>query len=417
MTAASTPPNPVQSLNLRGAPAPAMRLSRKVLIAVSCAGGIAVGGCVMFALQPTNHKAAQAKDAAPDTQNKPVADQFNALPKDYSQVPKLGPALNGDLGKAVLASAAGSPASVLSRPTAAMDASGNPAASTGLPTANAAPGSVPPASSRTDSSGVTKITAATSQLFTSKSAPETSSATATVPAVSPPPLTFTGLDTSQPATTKTNAERQTGFINQSADRVVVSPDRLQAPASAFLIQAGSVIPAALVTGIHSDLPGQVTAQVTQNVYDSLTGTLLLIPQGSRLIGQYDNAVAFGQSRVLLAWTRLILPDGRSIVLEKLSAADTQGLAGLSDRTDYHWSGMLQAAALSTLLSVGAQAGSSDKDSDIVRALRDGAADSINRTGQQVVERQLNIQPTLTIRPGFPLRVILSRDLILEPVGR
>jgi type IV secretion system protein VirB10 len=197
---------------------------------------------------------------------------------------------------------------------------------------------------------------------------------------------------------------------------MVSPDRLQSPASPYLIQAGSIIPAALITGLRSDLPGLVTAQVSENVYDSMTGTYLLIPQGSRLIGQYDNAIAFGQSRVLLAWTRLILPNGRSLILEKLSAADPGGMAGLADRTDYHWSGMLQAAALSTLLSIGAEAESSDRDSDIVRALRSGASDSIGRTGQQIVERQLNIQPTLTIRPGFPVRVILSRDLVLELYG-
>ena len=91
-----------------------------------------------------------------------------------------------------------------------------------------------------------------------------------------------------------------------------------------MVQAGAVIPAALVTGLRSDLPGQITAQVTSNVYDSPTGRFLLIPQGARLIGEYDSRVAFGQSRVLLAWTRLILPNGRSIVLERQPGADAAG---------------------------------------------------------------------------------------------
>ncbi|WP_255606729.1 TrbI/VirB10 family protein [Asticcacaulis sp. AND118] len=184
----------------------------------------------------------------------------------------------------------------------------------------------------------------------------------------------------------------------------------------YLIQAGSVLPAALVTGIRSDLPGQVVAQVTQDVYDSLGRGFLLIPRGSRLLGEYDNAIAFGQSRVLLAWKRLILPNGKSLVLERLSAADARGNSGLQDRTDYHWDSIVGAAALSTLLSMGAEAGSSDNDSEIVRALRDGAADSVSRTGQRIVERQLNIAPTLTIRPGHRVRVIISRDLVLEPYG-
>jgi type IV secretion system protein VirB10 len=111
------------------------------------------------------------------------------------------------------------------------------------------------------------------------------------------------------------------------------------PASADILQAGSVIPAALLTGIRSDLPGLVTAQVTENVYDSPTGAILLIPQGARLIGAYNSQIAFGQSRVQLVWTRLIMPDGASILLDNQPAADPAGYAGLHDRVDNHW-GML-----------------------------------------------------------------------------
>lgn len=181
-----------------------------------------------------------------------------------------------------------------------------------------------------------------------------------------------------------------------------------------MLQAGAVIPAALITGIRSDLPGQITAQVTQNIYDSPTGRILLIPQGARLIGEYDSEVAAGQRRVLLAWDRLILPGGRSIALDRLPGADTTGMAGLADRTDYHWGSMLKAALVSTLLGVGAELSASDEDR-LVQAARAGTQDSINETGRQVVERQLRIPPTITIRPGFALRVIVTRDLILEPL--
>ena len=191
---------------------------------------------------------------------------------------------------------------------------------------------------------------------------------------------------------------------------------MAAPASANVLQAGAVIPAALITGIRSDLPGQITAQVTENVYDSPTGHILLVPQGTRVIGQYDNGVGFGQRRVLLVWNRLLFPNGRSIVLERQPGADAEGYAGLEDGVDYHWGELLKAAALSTILSVGAEAGTSQNENSLVQALRSGASNSISQTGQQIVSRQLNIAPTLTVRPGFPVRVIVTRDLVLEPYG-
>ncbi len=183
------------------------------------------------------------------------------------------------------------------------------------------------------------------------------------------------------------------------------------------MQAGSVIPASLITGIRSDLPGQITGQVTENIFDSPTGRSLLIPQGARLIGIYDSQVAFGQSRVLLVWTRLIMPNGRSIVLERQPGADTGGYAGLEDGVDNHWGMVFKAALLSTLLGVGSELGAGSdagNNGDIIRALRHGSSDSLNQTGQKVVQRNLSIQPTLTIRPGFPVRVIVNRDLVLEP---
>ena len=137
------------------------------------------------------------------------------------------------------------------------------------------------------------------------------------------------------------------------------------------MQAGTVIPGALITGIRSDLPGEITAQVTENVYDSPTGRSLLIPQGSRLIGSYDSQVAFGQSRVLLVWTRLIMPSGKSIVLERQPGADTAGYSGLEDEVDNHWGMLFKAAVLSTLLSVGSEAGTNNNENALVQAIAAG----------------------------------------------
>jgi type IV secretion system protein VirB10 len=182
-----------------------------------------------------------------------------------------------------------------------------------------------------------------------------------------------------------------------------------------VIQAGSVIPAALITGIRSDLPGQITAQVTQNVYDSPTGRILLIPQGARLIGEYDSDIADGQNRVLLVWERLILPGGHSIALDREPGADASGRAGLSDRTDHHWGRVLRAALVSSLLGIGAEVASSGEGA-LIRALRDGTQDSVNEAGHRIVEREMKVPPTLTIRPGHPLRVLVTRDLVFESEG-
>jgi type IV secretion system protein VirB10 len=228
------------------------------------------------------------------------------------------------------------------------------------------------------------------------------------------PDAFGAPTPAQPQAQPTDNERRLTFLNGPADRRVVSVDRVQAPPSPYVLQAGAVIPAALMTGLRSDLPGQVTAQVTENIYDGPTGRTLLVPQGSRLIGQYDAQTSFGQSRALLVWNRIIMPNGRSIVLERQPGADPSGYAGLEDRVDNHWGQIFRAALVSTLLSVGAEAGAGDDEDELIRAIRRGSSDSISQTGRQLVGRSLNIQPTLTIRPGFPVRVIVTRDLVLEP---
>ena len=154
--------------------------------------------------------------------------------------------------------------------------------------------------------------------------------------------------------------------------------------------------------------------MTEDIYDSPTGRILLIPQGARLVGQYDAQVSFGQTRALLVWNRLIMPSGRSIILERQPGADPEGYAGLEDEVDNHWGMLFKAAILSTLLSVGSEAGTSDNENALVQAIRQGGSQSFDQVGQQVVGRSLNIQPTITIRPGFPVSVMVTHDLVLEP---
>jgi type IV secretion system protein VirB10 len=250
--------------------------------------------------------------------------------------------------------------------------------------------------------------ARTSHLFATTEAGQ--GAAASPLAAGRPPIQQTAVDASDLGL----SDHKQVFLNGAVDHRTISPDRIEAPESRYLLQAGAVIPAALITGLRSDLPGLITAQVTEDVYDSPTGRILLIPQGARLVGQYDAQISFGQSRALLVWNRLIMPNGRSIVLERQPGADAEGYAGLEDEVDNHWGMLFKAAALSTLLSVGSEAGTSNNENALVQALRQGTSQSLSQVGQQVVGRSLSVQPTITIRPGFPVRVMVTHDLVLEP---
>lgn len=210
--------------------------------------------------------------------------------------------------------------------------------------------------------------------------------------------------------------RKEDFLNGEVDPAIYNPHSLQTPVSPYQVMAGTIIPASLVTGLNSDLPGQVIAQVTENVYDTSTGDYLLIPQGARLIGRYDSVIAFGQSRALMVWSRVVMPDGTSLTIENLPGVDLSGYAGVEDRVDNHTWRLFQAAILSSILSVGAELGRDDDSDDILSALRDGGQRTLNQAGQQIVNRQLNVQPTITVRPGWRLRVIVNKDLILQPYG-
>jgi len=228
-------------------------------------------------------------------------------------------------------------------------------------------------------------------------------------------------DTLQASTTSEEAgadqQRKERFLATKADPAIYSAGRLQEPRSPYQLMAGTVVAAALVSGINSDLPGQAIATVTQDVFDTVSGNYLLIPQGSRLLGQYDSQVAYGQRRVLLVWTRLIMPDGSSITLDRVQGADTAGYAGLEDLVDWHWNRVFAGAAVSTFLGINAELAAPDRglnSGSLIVASRQSAQDTINQVGQHLTRRNLNIQPTLSIRPGFPLRIIVNKDLILRP---
>ena len=366
-----------EPMRLRGTPPRVTRLSRRVLAGLGLVGALGVGGALIYALQTPDNGA--GSDELYSTENRNTADGLSELPSDYTG-PVLGPPLPGDLGRPILdAQERGQPVPPPAINTPAVD----PEEQRRLAEEEAA---------------------RTSRVFF-QTAPGAARETSSPSIAS---LNLTGQQS-------TAQSGDLAFLNAPVDRRTVALDRVMPPASPFVLQAGSVIPAALITGIRSDLPGQITAQVTQHIYDSPTGSMVLIPQGTRIIGEYSNDVTSGDRRMLLVWNRLIFPNGRSIVLERQPGADTQGYAGLEDGVDYHWWDLAKAAGLSTLLSVGAEL-TMDDDDRLIQAIRNGAQDTINDAGQQIVQRQLQVAPTLTIRPGFPVRVIVTRDLVLEPYG-
>jgi len=382
------------AMRLRPEPPRVTRLSRKVLAGIGLVASVGIGGALVYALQTRD--GGRPADELYSTENRPTADGVAGLPRDYSGVPQLGPPLPGDLGRPILGA----------------QNRGQPVPAPGVVSPN--PGMSPEEQHRLqelEAARTARLFASTETRSVSPAAPGPAAAAPSVPTM--PDLTGLAL-APQPAT-PTAQDRQNAFLSAAVDRRTVSPDRVAAPASPYVLQAGAVISAALITGIRSDLPGQITAQVTENIYDSPTGRILLVPQGTRVIGQYDSNVQFGQSRILLVWNRLIFPNGRSIMLERQPGADAEGYAGLQDGVDYHWWGLAKAAGLSTLLSIGSEL-AIDDDDGLLRAIRNGGQDTFNQAGQQIVRRQLNVAPTLTIRPGFPVRVIVTRDLLLEPYG-
>ncbi|CCD97177.1 putative conjugal transfer protein trbI [Bradyrhizobium sp. ORS 375] len=374
-----------QEMRLKGDPPPITRLSRKVLAGGSAMALLLIGGGFIWALQTSKSRPAGSGELY-NTDHHDVADGVSALPRDYASVPKdvpaLGPPLPGDLGRPILA------------------AQGQ--ASNGMPDQDQQR-----REQETEAARVSRLFATTNVRDTQP--PATSSPT------SDRAIVASGADD---PFAQNGQERKLAFMNAPVDRRTTSLDRVTRPASPYVVQAGTVIPGALITGIRSDLPGQLTAQVTENIFDTPSGRVLLVPQGARLIGVYDSQVTAGQSRVLLVWTRLIMPNGRSIVLERQPGADAGGYSGLSDEVDNHWRQLAGAALLSTLLSVGSEvnagANPNTNNATILQALRQGFGNAMSQTGQQLVRQQMNVQPTLTVRPGFPVRVIVNRDLVLEP---
>lgn len=384
-----------ETLVLRGAPVPAVRFRRGIIVGLAALGSTAIVGVTWMALRPMASPAVEIGDTVPDLA-KPAPDALAAAPRTYGDVPKLGPPLPGDLGRPILEH---------------QQAMGTTPATTGVDaTAQAAEMErqrVEAERKAARESGVMlQVTGGQRQVAASV-ATTASEAVATPASAAPERIAF------DPDRDPNAQQRKADFLGSKDASSDLNPHALSAAVSPYTLMAGTVISASLITGLNSDLPGLVIAQVTENAYDTVTGRILLIPQGSRLIGSYDSVVAYGQKRALVVWQRIVLPDGSSVRIDNVPATDTAGYAGLADKVDVHTWQLLKGVALSSLLGVGTQLSLSG-ESDLVQALRESTQQSAAQAGQQIVGRSLNIQPSITVRPGWPLRVVVHKDIVLRP---
>ena len=390
-----------EAVALRAQPRAVTRLNRRTLAMLTGGLSVAVLGATIWSLQPHRRAGEQTELYNVDRVSK--SEGLDGLPSDYStlpKVPELGPPLPGDLGPAIVKSQ-------------------QPVTPTYAP-----PGHDPEDARRKEAEA-----AAASSVFFRSGTPGKTAAPATAQvAAAGQASALAGFDplaagpastAAQPAdpTAVQNRQDQKEAFLKGGSTETRNSGNLKMPSSPYQVMAGTVIAGALVTGIKSDLPGDVIATVTEPVYDSATGKFLLIPQGSRILGKYNSQVSYGQSRVQVVWNRVILPDTSSLTLDNLVGTDPAGYSGLEDGVDYHWSRIVAGAALTTLLGVGAELAAPENRQDgnrIVIAGRDSAQDSINQVGQEMTRRNMNVQPTLTARPGLPVRVIVARDLVLRP---
>jgi type IV secretion system protein VirB10 len=193
-------------------------------------------------------------------------------------------------------------------------------------------------------------------------------------------------------------------------------DPLHEPTSPYTLFAGTIIPGVLITGINSDLPGQIEGQISQNVYDTVTGRILILPQGTKLLGSYDSRITYGQSRVLVVWTRIIRPDGSNIDLEGMPGTDMSGYAGVTGDINRHLARILTAVVLGSVIQAGASAGTSYTDPTFAGLARQGAGQGVNEATQQVVRKELQLQPTITVKPGERFVVFTTKDIAIPPLG-
>ena len=388
----SPPKEDPEALVLRGRPRPAARFRRGLIVGTTGAVATALVTLSWLALQPPSLRKAATAVESDEVASRSGTDALANVPSNYGDVPRLGPPLPGDLGRPILEHqrSLGEPIQV--EPLAAETEQ-----------------------ARAAEAERQRIAAAKQAARTSPVLVQLAGGANASPAALPESADAEAPgEQGAPASDAPAAQQHKIEFARAGSDGDVNSHQLSAAPSPWTLSAGTVVAASLITGLNSDLPGTVLAQVTANVRDSATGRTILIPQGARLIGTYDSVVAYGQRRALVVWTRIVLPDGSSIRLDNMPATDTSGYAGLADKVDSHTWALLKGIALSTLLGVGTQLSLGSSDSDLVRAIRESTQQNASHAGDQITSRNLHVQPTIKVRPGWPVRVLVNKDLVLQP---
>lgn len=385
-------------LKLRQTPKPTVQVNKMVLLIVAVLLTVFLGWVVITALQVSHHHAHKtALEVKP--QQQAIVKSIAALPDDYTQ------------------------------------ASSAPKYTAGLSSVEAQQSKMSQEIQRLKQqlqghhSNSSDRQAATSVMYFPGTQPDnkmTSPIINTFPGTAPDKKTLTG-DTApagKDAYVAQNMQLQKlDFLHDETkdQKVIYNTHRLEKPMSKDELQAGTLMPALLVTSINTALPGQIVAQVTDDLFDSVTGHTLLVPKGSRLIGQYDSQVAYGQSRVLIVFKRIIMPNGNSILLSNAQGADLFGQSGVQANVNNHWGRVMGAAVLSSVLSLGTGLTADNtfsNDNNFYRGTGQtallGAANNVSQVGQQLTGRAMNIQPTLVIPAGYAFNIIVNKDMVLVP---
>ncbi|MGE5563228.1 MAG: TrbI/VirB10 family protein [Bacillota bacterium] len=369
-----------ESLVLRGPPRPVVRIRRGLIVTIAGAVAAAVAGISWLAFDPpTAGTAATTLASGDEDSGRSGEDALAGAPGTYGEVPRLGPPLPGDLGGPILDH------------QRALDE----------------PGGASESAVGSDAQAAIEAAEDERRREEAVQAARSSPLMVEVAGGGPRSQGDGGAAGAGPGGGNESATADSGAGRQLSARVLVPP------ASPWTVAAGTIIRASLLTGLNSDLPGTVIAQVTHDVLDSATGRTVLIPQGARLIGKYEPAAAYGQSRALVAWTRIVLPDGSSVDLGDMPAADASGYAGLADKVNSHGWRLLKGIALSTLLGIGTELGLGG-GGELVRAIRESGERGASESADRIAARNLDIRPTITVRPGWPVQVIVDRDLLLKP---
>lgn len=376
--AASPPKVDPETLVLRGSPRRVARFRREIIIGVAAVGALAIATVTWIALEPVAFKLAASGDEMFEKGQGKPPEALAGTPGRYDEIPKLGPPLPGDLGRPIL------------EHQRRMEGD--------YPPIDGVEDNAARLEEERERRAAEEMAARQSAVMMSVDA---SKGTATLPSPAPQSPGSGSAAPTVPAPSVASSSN-------------VSQHRIAEAASPWLISSGSVIAASLITGLNSDLPGLVVAQVSENAFDSATGRTLLIPQGARLIGRYESNTSYGQQRAFVVWQRIIWPDGSSLTLNDAPASDPSGYAGVRDRVDAHGWQLVKGVVLSTLLGVGTELGTGDDESELVRAMREAAQQNGARAGDRLVERSLDIRPTMVVRPGWPVRVLVHQDLVLAP---